>query len=92
MRAKTLTLTYKQKNTIIKYFIAVNPQGTISFISNGWGGRASDKFFIEDSQIFGNLSHGDIAKGDCGFNIAKTVEISEFTKVDLLTQKLNEHV
>ena len=32
---------YKHYNTA-KYLISITPQGVISFISRGWGGRASD--------------------------------------------------
>lgn len=87
MTAQTLALTYKHKNTIIKYFITINPQGTVSFISKGWGEKASDKFIIKDSQILGNLSYGDTVTGDCGFSITKTLslfgphlKIPEFSK------------
>ncbi len=34
--------TYKHQNTV-KYLIGITPQGTVSFISKGWGGRVSDK-------------------------------------------------
>ena len=33
---------YKHHNAV-KYLIDVTPQGTASFISNGWGSRISDK-------------------------------------------------
>ena len=32
---------YKHHN-MVKFLIAVTPQGVISFVSKGWGGRASD--------------------------------------------------
>lgn len=35
--------SYKSHHTI-KYLIAICPQGSICFISTGWGGRTSDKF------------------------------------------------
>ncbi len=40
-RAQTYS-AYKHHNTV-KYLIGITPQGTVSFISKGWGGRVSDK-------------------------------------------------
>ena len=40
-RAQTFS-NYKSHNTI-KYLIGITPAGAVSFLSAGWGGRASDK-------------------------------------------------
>jgi len=40
VRAQTWS-NYKKHNTV-KFLIGVTPQGTIDFISKGWGGRVSD--------------------------------------------------
>ena len=42
-RAQTWS-NYKRHNTV-KYLIGVTPQGTVSFISQGWGGRAFDVYY-----------------------------------------------
>lgn len=57
---------YKQRNTP-KYLIGITPQGFISFISLGFGGRCSDKFVTENSGIFDNLIPGDVVLADKGF-------------------------
>ena len=35
--------SYKHHNTV-KYLIGITPQRTVSYISEGWGGRTSDKY------------------------------------------------
>ena len=44
-RSETFS-TYKHHNTV-KYLIGISPQGVISFISEGWGGRCSDKSLLK---------------------------------------------
>lgn len=50
----------------MKYLIAINPQGSICFISNGWGGRTSDKFITENSNFLSHLLPGDLVLADRG--------------------------
>jgi len=59
---------YKHHNTA-KYLIAVTPQGVVSFISNGWGGRVSDQYITEHSGFLRNILHGDVVLADRGFLI-----------------------
>ena len=85
--AKSCTWSqYKHYNTA-KYLISITPQGVISFISNGWGGRASDKFIVENSGYLNYLSDGDVVLADRGFDVADslaffgaTLDIPAFTR------------
>ena len=71
-RAQTWS-NYKHHNTI-KYLIGVTPQGSIGFISKGWGGRTSDVHLTENSGLLEKLMPGDIVLTDRGFTIEDTVK------------------
>ncbi|XP_022807417.1 uncharacterized protein LOC111344455 [Stylophora pistillata] len=63
--------SYKHHNTI-KALIGITPQGTISFVSQAWGGRTSDKFIPENCGILTKLVPGDTVIADRGFTISES--------------------
>jgi len=44
-RAQTYS-NYKKHNTV-KFLIGITPQGSVAFISKGWGGRVSDVYLTD---------------------------------------------
>ena len=86
LSARNLTWSnYKSHNTG-KYLIGITPQGTISFISKSWGGRASDQHITENSKFLIDVVYNDVIMADRGFDIAEILglgaklEIPSFTK------------
>ena len=84
-RAQTYS-SYKHHNTV-KHLIGITPQGTVRFISDGWGGRVSDNHLTENSGLLEYLIPGDVILADRGFDIQEsvglfcsTIEIPAFTK------------
>ena len=67
--------------------IGITPQGSIAFISKGWGGRVSDVHLIENCGLWSKLLPGDVILEDCAFTIEQAagvycaeVKIPPFTK------------
>lgn len=65
---------YKHHCTI-KFLIGITPQGTISYISDAWGGRASDQQIVECSKFLDNIKPGDVVLADRGFLIKETLGV-----------------
>ena len=61
------------------YLISITPQGTVSFISNGWGGRVSDKHIVENSGYLRHILLGDVILADRGFDVADIIALRQAT-------------
>lgn len=72
-RAQTFS-NYKHHNTV-KFLIGITPQGVISYVSEGWGGRTSDKYLTENCGFLKNLLPGDQVMADRGFTISESVGV-----------------
>lgn len=70
LRCRILTYSHYKGSNTVKFLVGVSPAGLITFISNGYGGRASDKFITMDSKILDKLlPFRDAVMVDKGFYI-----------------------
>ena len=59
---------YKHHNTI-KFLVGISPTGYITFLSDCYGGRASDRYIVKDSGFYDLLEREDMVMADRGFQI-----------------------
>ena len=72
LELKPFQIIYKHHNTV-KFLIGITPQGVISFVSKGWGGRVSDKYLTENCGLLSYLQPGDVILADRGFTVQDSV-------------------
>ncbi|KAH7933739.1 hypothetical protein HPB49_016586 [Dermacentor silvarum] len=53
-----------------KFLVAVAPSGFIMFVSNAYGGWASDMFIVEESGFVDNFSEDHMIIGERGFSLS----------------------
>ncbi|XP_071109393.1 uncharacterized protein [Haliotis cracherodii] len=75
MTARAQTWSNDKHHNTAKYLIGITPQGAVSFISEGWGGRVSDKHVTANSKFLDNLINGDVILADRGFEIQDLVAL-----------------
>ena len=69
LKAWTQVYSNYKKHSTVKYLFFCSPLGAINFLSNGWGGRATDTYIVRISGFISNKFHcpGDQVLADWGF-------------------------
>jgi len=65
---------YKKHNTI-KFLFGITPQGSVAFISKGWGGRVSNIHLTENPGLRKKHLSGDMILADGRFPIQDSAEL-----------------
>lgn len=79
---------YKHHQTA-KTLIGITPQGSVSFISESYGGGSSDPYITANCEIVGKLLPGDLVLADRGFTIEKVVgEVGALLNIPAFTKSL----
>lgn len=61
-------------HTTLKFLVGITPSGVISFVSEGFGGRVSDRQMIERTCLLDLMEEGDGVMADKGFTIKDMLE------------------
>ena len=95
LKARVQTFSNYKKHNTVKFLIGITPQGSVAFISKGWGGRASDVHITENCGVLQKLLPGDIVLADRGFTVQEAaglycagVHIPPFTKGKMQLSKV----
>ena len=73
LMARTQTWSSCKHHNTVKFLMGITPQGAISFISKGWGGRVTDKHITEHCGFLNYILPGDVVLADRGFDIQDIV-------------------
>ena len=95
LKVRAQTFSNYKKHITVKFLIGITPQGSVAFISKGWGGRASDVHITENCGVLQKLLPGDIVLADRGFTVQEAaglycaeVCIPPFTKGKMQLSKV----
>jgi hypothetical protein len=71
---QSLTFSNYKHHTTIKFLVGITPSGVISFVSEGWPGKTSDRQITIESGLIDLLDENDSVMADKGFTIRDVLE------------------
>lgn len=74
LKCRLMSYSHYKGTHTIKYLIGITPCGLISFVSSGFGGRASDKAIFNYEKVIDKLEINDAIMVDKGILIEKECE------------------
>ncbi|XP_033727561.1 uncharacterized protein LOC117316886 [Pecten maximus] len=69
-----MTFSSYKHHTTVKFLVGITPSGVISFVSEGWPGKTSDRLLTIESGILDLLDENDSVMADKGFTIRDVLE------------------
>lgn len=79
LHSQSLTFSHYKHHNTFKVLIGISPGGVITFVSELWGGRISDKALTESSGLLDLLEAGDNVMADRGFDISSLLQQKQVT-------------
>ena len=70
---QSVTFSNYKHHATFKFLIGITPSGIISFVSEAWGGRVSDKQITINSGLLDFLQENDSVMADKGFIIKEAL-------------------
>lgn len=74
LKCRVMSYSHYKGTHTIKYLIGITPSGLISYVSSGYGGRATDKAIFNYENLIDKVDINDSIMVDKGFLIEKECE------------------